>query len=386
MIKNRKIDRSPLVKHIQSHQSQIETMSVAKDQYPDSELNLIASQNWLEMESTKSKTTIDCRSESEFEESHLPGAINFPILNNKERDEVGFLYKHFSPNAALFHANNIAESKKDEIEEFAKTLENKSNIFVYCWRGGARSAAFSHILQNRGIKLQKIIGGYKSFRRIIHTALYENPEQFNFLVLSGLTGCGKTEILEKIINNAPVLDIEKAALHASSLFGEVRFFNKADTVTTQQDFETRLFMQLYNAKKDFGEASIFTESESRKISRFEIPGPLFDHLRNSPVIDINCPLKERAKRTAREYFYDGGTNVRKIVENSQFFHKKLGEKKVAELLDLIDSGESAKFCEWFLGNYYDVHYKSLYGKVVATVDNDNVEKVIDEILEISNKL
>ena len=35
---------------------------------------------------------IDARSEAEFAEDHLPGAVNWPSLNDDERIEVGTLY------------------------------------------------------------------------------------------------------------------------------------------------------------------------------------------------------------------------------------------------------------------------------------------------------
>ncbi len=382
----RRINREPLVKHIQAHKDEISKLSSLKEEYPDSELQLIEPQNWLDTPKGKTTITIDCRSEKEYEEAHLPGAVNYPILNNKERDEVGFLYKHFSPQAALFHANSVADSKKDEIKKFVDEIKaqvkDSGDIFVYCWRGGARSAAFSHILKDAGLSVQKIIGGYKGFRAIVHTALYENPEQFKFIVLSGLTGCGKTEILEKVVERVPVLDIELAALHASSLFGEIRFKGKANSVTSQQHFETRLFMQLYRAKTEFKGLPVLTESESRKISRFEIPIPLFDHLITSPVITLNTTLEDRAKRTCREYFYDGGELVRKVVAETNHFYKVLGAKKIEFLLDLIDTKKGEEFCYWFLKEYYDVHYKSFYKNDLITVDNSDIEKSIEEIVKV----
>ncbi|HSO44159.1 MAG TPA: rhodanese-like domain-containing protein, partial [Rhodoferax sp.] len=40
---------------------------------------------------------IDARSEAEYLEDHLPGAINWPTLNNAERIEIGTLYKQVNP-------------------------------------------------------------------------------------------------------------------------------------------------------------------------------------------------------------------------------------------------------------------------------------------------
>lgn len=43
---------------------------------------------------------VDARSEGEFAQSHIPGAINIPILNNTERIQVGTLYKQAGPEKA----------------------------------------------------------------------------------------------------------------------------------------------------------------------------------------------------------------------------------------------------------------------------------------------
>ena len=38
-------------------------------------------------------TIIDARSEGEFDEDHLPGALNWPTLTNQERIFIGTTYK-----------------------------------------------------------------------------------------------------------------------------------------------------------------------------------------------------------------------------------------------------------------------------------------------------
>ena len=43
---------------------------------------------------------VDARSEGEFAQSYIPGAINIPILNNAERVQVGTLYKQAGPEKA----------------------------------------------------------------------------------------------------------------------------------------------------------------------------------------------------------------------------------------------------------------------------------------------
>ena len=41
----------------------------------------------------KYDTIIDVRSPSEFNEDHIPGAINLPVLDDEERKIIGIIYK-----------------------------------------------------------------------------------------------------------------------------------------------------------------------------------------------------------------------------------------------------------------------------------------------------
>ena len=39
---------------------------------------------------------IDVRTPSEFNEDHIPNSINYPVLSNKQRHEIGISYKENS--------------------------------------------------------------------------------------------------------------------------------------------------------------------------------------------------------------------------------------------------------------------------------------------------
>ena len=54
---------------------------------------------------------IDVRSESEFREASIPGAVSLPLLNDAERAEVGTLYKQRSPEIARARGKEIVTPK-----------------------------------------------------------------------------------------------------------------------------------------------------------------------------------------------------------------------------------------------------------------------------------
>src|SRR4051812_10722026 len=87
---------------------------------------------------------IDVRSEGEFLDDHIPGAINCPVLDNSERAIVGTLYKQTSSfeakklGAALVSAN-IARHLRERFHDRPKQWRP----LIYCWRGGGRSGALA---------------------------------------------------------------------------------------------------------------------------------------------------------------------------------------------------------------------------------------------------
>ena len=162
---------------------------------------------------------MDVRTPSEFALDHVPGARNLPVLSDEERARVGTLYKQVSPfsarkaGAALVSAN-IARHLQSELQDRPRAWRP----LVYCWRGGQRSRAFTHILREIGWDARQLEGGYKSFRRAVINDLPELVKPFRWLVICGLTGSGKSRLLAHLEQTgAQVLDLEHLAAHRGSL-------------------------------------------------------------------------------------------------------------------------------------------------------------------------
>ena len=87
----------------------------------------------------------------QFALDHLPGAINWPSLNNDERKRVGTMYVQVSPFEAQKHgaalvAANIARHIERDILDKPKGWQP----LVYCWRGGKRSGSLALVLGQIG--------------------------------------------------------------------------------------------------------------------------------------------------------------------------------------------------------------------------------------------
>ena len=154
-------------------------------------------------------TIIDARSPSEYAEDHLPDAVNAPSLDDAERAKVGTLYKErgaFEAKrvGAPLVAHNIA---RHIAERFADKPRGWKPL-VYCWRGGGRSGSLVHVLRQVGWDAQRLDGGYKAFRRQVVADLEAMPAKFDFRVICGATGSGKSRLLEALDQEgAQVLDL-----------------------------------------------------------------------------------------------------------------------------------------------------------------------------------
>ena len=141
-------------------------------------------------------TLIDARSESEFQEDHLPGAVNWPTLNDDQRRDIGTLYKQVNAfeakkRGAALAARNIAGHIDREVIDKPKDWKP----LAYCWRGGKRSGSLSLILSEIGFRVTLVEGGYKAFRFSKYASHYLGAFAYRFnrrvdlpALLQGLLG------------------------------------------------------------------------------------------------------------------------------------------------------------------------------------------------------
>ena len=111
---------------------------------------------------------LDVRSPGEFARGHLPGAVNIPLFEDHERAEVGTLFAEKGQEYATSHGLALVGPKLRMYLDFArKAEEDSSQVLVYCWRGGQRSASVGWLLSRCGscASVNTLSGGYRAFRR-----------------------------------------------------------------------------------------------------------------------------------------------------------------------------------------------------------------------------
>ena len=241
-------------------------------------------------------TIIDTRSESEFAEDHLPGAINWPSLGDAERALIGTEYKQASEfeakkRGAALVARNIA----GHVERHVLDKPRQWTPLVYCWRGGKRSGALATVLEQIGFRVHVLEGGYREFRRAVVAELETLPDRFDWHVVCGPTGSGKSLLLAELAcQGAQVLDLEAIANHRGSVLGLV----PGSAQPSQKALDTRL----WEALRQLDPARpVFVESESKKIGVLRIPETLIQRMRGSPCLWLELALADRVALLLREY-------------------------------------------------------------------------------------
>ena len=239
---------------------------------------------------------IDVRSESEFAEDHIPGAINCPVLNDGERARVGTIYKQVSAfdakklGAALV-SRNIARHLDATFAQRPRTWRP----LVYCWRGGSRSAALAHVLQQVGWRARRLDGGYKTYRHTVRTDLDVLPHGITWRVVCGLTGSGKSRLLRALAKcGAQVLDLEALAAHRGSVLGNL----PDEPQPAQRMFESLV----WSAMRKFDRARpVFVEAESKKIGNIRVPQALIAGMWESACVRLEAPTALRVAMLTEEY-------------------------------------------------------------------------------------
>src|SRR5512146_1733797 len=92
---------------------------------------------------------IDVRSPGEYQDGHIPNAINLPLFTDEERAKVGTLYMQASREAAMDAGLAIAGGKMKALVRQGRAIaqQSESRILIHCWRGGNRSKAVEWLFQ-----------------------------------------------------------------------------------------------------------------------------------------------------------------------------------------------------------------------------------------------
>jgi tRNA 2-selenouridine synthase len=304
---------------------------------------------------TEFDTVIDARTEDEYALDHVPGAVNWPTLDNQQRIAIGTMYKQVNPfeakkRGAAISARNIAGHIEREVIDKPRDWKP----LAYCWRGGNRSGALATILGAIGFHVTLIEGGYKAWRAALVDALPALAQRLSYRVVCGPTGSGKTRLLHALAEQgAQVLDLEALASHRSSVLGHI----PGQPQPSQKRFDSLV----WDALRAFDPTRVvYVESESKKVGNVRVPDALIEAMRASPCIDLRLGDDERVALLLEDYDF--------FVKDPMSFCERLaaltelrGKEVVSAWTTQVHNGQTPTVVLELL----TLHYDPMYAQSIA---------------------
>lgn len=316
-------------------------------------------------------TIIDVRSPAEFALDHIPGALNYPVLNDEERAKVGTIYKQQSPFLAKkIGAALVARNIATHLEHSLVRHERNWRPLVYCWRGGKRSGAMTTVLRNIGWDARQLEGGYKAFRRSVVADIDAHSQRLTFIAVCGMTGSGKSRLLAALAREgAQVLDLETLAAHRGSVLGRLPNLPQP----AQKKFESLLWQALRRLDPT---KPVFVESESKKIGDVYVPESLIERMWASECLRVDTERSARVQLLLGEYahFLERADTLREPLEALTPLH---GRKRIAEWLQLMERREFSSLVMQLLELHYDPAYLRSIGNHYARYKTARVVRIAD---------
>ena len=339
---------------------------------------------------------IDTRAPTEFAQGAFPNTVNLPLMTDDERAQVGTRYKQRGQAAAIALGHELVqgEVKTQRVQAWLDFARSHPDGYLYCFRGGLRSQISQQWLAEAGCDYPRIIGGYKAMRQFLLQALETSLEQGPVIVLSGQTGCAKTQLLQQLGN---AVDLEGLANHRGSAFGK-----RVPGQPSQIDFENALSIALLKQRDAAMTRPVVVEDESHLIGRIVLPDVMLAAMRQAQIVLIETDIEQRVEHTYQNYILhkllewqghvgeqEGFTHFAEELQASlSSLKRRLGGWRHQQLQELMQSaiashqqGDPAGHKRWIhalLKEYYDPMYAyQLDRKADRVVFKGSYDQVFD---------
>lgn len=341
---------------------------------------------------------IDVRSPGEYQKGHIQHAVNLPLFDDAERAEVGTIYKQKGRDHAVLRGLEIVGPKMASFIVSAKKISRAHRkqhglppaaeegadqqpipIGVHCWRGGMRSESFAWLLEKGGFAPRLLKGGYKAYRNHVQSRI---DRQFNLLVISGLTGAGKTKYLHRLESRGQqIIDLEGLANHRGSAFGAIGLGDQPST----EFFENMLFHEL---EKLDAHLPIWVEDEGNRIGGVVVPASFHKQMQHAQAIFVDASVSRRVEHLIEVY---GPLPKEALAHSVEKIRKRLGGQHVNDAIAALETGDLATTTEIVLA-YYDKTYLRAVDSMPRThthnlpVGDLDDDTVVEQLIEMAGQV
>ncbi len=341
---------------------------------------------------------MDVRAPVEFARGSFPSAINVPILDDRQRELIGTCYKTAGADAAVALGHQLATNdiRAQRLDSWQQFTTKHPQGFLFCFRGGQRSRITQQWLKDAGCPYPLVKGGYKALRRFLLDELERVIEDVPFIILSGKTGTGKTQLIKQLSYS---IDLEGLANHRGSSFGR-----RHGGQPSQIDFENHLAIALLRHRHQNPGMPVLLEDESKLIGRCSLPQSMRDKMQMSPLILLEQSMDERIAIGLKEYVTDnlaefvtaygeqeGFTYFAEGLAGSLYrIRRRLGGERYQRLADMLQHAieqhqsvgtinDYGRLIGELLSSYYDPMYDyQLEQKMAEIIFRGNHQAIVEQ--------
>jgi tRNA 2-selenouridine synthase len=319
---------------------------------------------------------LDVRAPVEFRRGAFPSASNIPLLDDQQREVIGKRYKHAGQDEAIRLGLELATDalRSERLQAWRAFCEANPDGYIYCFRGGLRSRTTQQWLREQGIDYPLVQGGYKAMRGFLIDELEQSAASLPLVCVSGLTGVGKTRVLQQIRHH---IDLEGLANHRGSAFGR----DALDSQPTVIDWENRVSIELLKHRHHFPGRVVFVEDEGRRIGRIGVPDCLYEVMLKAPRAILTVATETRVRLIGEDYIEHNWPQFQQaygdsaehefrrfVLDNLTRIQKRLGGDRYQQvrrcfeqaLSGFFDGGGVSAFypgIQILLEGYYDPMYR-----------------------------
>lgn len=329
----------------------------------------------LELQRKGEVSLIDVRSPSEYEESTIPGSVNIPLFDDAERAEVGTLYKQESVDAAKDKGLELVSRK---LPGFVRAIGETpgSRKAVFCWRGGMRSRTSATLASLMGLRMLRLTGGFRAYRKWVVDTLASFRELPPCYVINGYTGSGKTELLARLEERGyPVLNLEQMAGHRGSIFGHI---GKAPN--NQKSFESLLVHELLRWREA---PYLVMEAESKRVGKVVLPDFLVKAKEEGTAIFVDIPVEERVANIIGDY--KPQLHKEDCLRSFERIEKRMHTPVAADVRAALLGNRFAEAVRLLLLHYYDPRYQyatEQYETDRITITASGVDEALERVVRV----
>jgi tRNA 2-selenouridine synthase len=231
---------------------------------------------------------IDVRTPQEYEDDHIPGAVQFsPAVVSQGLLVTG--HADDRARALMAHDSGAEGELPPPLAALVAPLKLDQAILVYCGRGGLDSLPVARALRWRGWTVDVLPGGWINYRRWVQAGLEVLPRMVSFRVIATSLGCEADRVLNALATvGHQVLNVEALMVRRR---GSIAC--RSAPQPSQAWLESQLLQRLRAVDP---RRPVWVGDVDARVGDLQLPGSMTDALGSAPTAALEAPIEERASR------------------------------------------------------------------------------------------